>query len=167
MIRGGWTDLWRARSAALLGIVALGATLAACEHPITMVTPHLEVADLVLRDSSGAQLARTADNRAWRGDSLVLEDGRALHLVVNLVDFQGRELAITERRDMEIRAEAADGALLQWEPRRGFGLLHPFGAGRTRIRFMVWHLSHPDLVSPWLDVVVRQAGAGGGDASPR
>jgi hypothetical protein len=147
--------------------MAAGAALAACEHPITVVTPHLEVADLVLRDSAGMQLARTLDNRSWRGDSLVLEDGRALRLVIALVDFQGRELAVSERRDLEIRAEAEDGALLQWEPRSGFGLLHPFGSGRTRIRFMVWHLSHPDLVSPWLDVVVRPPAAGGGDALTR
>jgi hypothetical protein len=85
----------------------------------------------------------------------VLEDGRSLHLVVNLLDFKGNELSITERRDVEIRAEAEDGALLQWEPRRGYGLLHPFGAGRTRIRFLVWHISHPDLITPWFPVVVH------------
>jgi hypothetical protein len=139
----------------MIGALVIGMALAGCAHPIPVVSSHTEAADLILRDSAGAPLARTVDNRAWLGDSLVLEDGRSLQLVVNLLDFKGNELSITERRDVEIRAEAEDGALLQWEPRRGHGLLHPFGAGRTRVRFLVWHISHPDLITPWLPVVVR------------
>jgi hypothetical protein len=141
--------------AVLLRATVICLSLAGCAHPIPVVSSHTEAADLVFRDSAGALVARTVDNRAWHGDSLVLEDGRPLHLVVNLLDFKGNELSIAERRDLEIRAEAEDGALLQWEPRRGYGLLHPFGTGRTRIRFLVWHISHPDLITPWIPVVVR------------
>ena len=53
------------RLRAVLMLLAV-AGVAACEHPIAVVTPHAEVADLVFTDSSSAAVVmRTTDNRVW------------------------------------------------------------------------------------------------------
>lgn len=130
-----------------------------CEHPIAIVTPHAEAADIVLRDSTGAALGRTMDNRRWMGDTLTVTDGGARRLVVNLLDFRDAEFSIATRRDLTIRMEAEDPRFVQWEPLTGFGRLQAFQPGVTRVRFLVWHVTHADLVSPWIPVRVVAPGA--------
>jgi hypothetical protein len=144
------------RLAALAGLAA--ALLAACEHPIAIVTPHVEAADLLVRDGTGVLLARTHDNRRWEGGPLVARDGAPTAVVVELLDFQGRPLAEAgSRADVELRLEAEDDGRVVWEPLRGRGLLHGLSVGRTRVRFLVWHETHADLVTPWLALEVRPA----------
>jgi len=126
-----------------------------CEHPLGIVTPHIEAADLLVSDSTGALLARTEFNRSWSVDSLVLEDGNSLRLVLTPLDFRGEPIDIAERSDLSYRMEAEDGSLLQWEPQRDFAWIHPFAPGVTRVRFLIWHINHADFVTPWLRVVVR------------
>ena len=132
---------------------------AACEHPIGVVTPHVEAADLVVADSAGRVLARTELNRAWSADSLSVRDGVPLAVVLTALDFRGQPIDLAGRADLSFRMEAEDGALLQWEPRTGFGYLRPFGAGATRVRFLIWHGDHADFVTPWLRVRILPAGA--------
>jgi len=143
------------RFMARLGALAAALALAACDHPIGIVSAHLEAADLVVRDSTGAELTRTRFNRAWAVDSLVLRDGASLRVSITPVDFRGAELDVGERRDISYRFDAERAELVQWEPQRGFGWLHPFGRGETRVRFLIWHGDHADFVSPWLRVVIR------------
>jgi hypothetical protein len=142
-------------------LVTLAAALlvAACEHPIGIVTPHVEAADMVLADSAGTLLTRTDFNRAWTIDSLVIRDGEPLRLVLTPLDFRGQPIDITGRADLSFRMEAEDPALLQWEPQRDFAWIRPFAAGETRVRFLIWHINHADFVTPWLRVVVRPARA--------
>lgn len=128
--------------------------LGACDHPIGIVTPHAEAADLVVRDSAGTALGRTMDNRIWQGDTLRLVDGLATRLVVNLLDFRDTEFSIATRKDLQVRMEAEDARLVQWEPLTGFGRLQTFQPGVTRVRFLIWHITHADLVSPWIPVRV-------------
>jgi hypothetical protein len=137
---------------ALCAFVVLG-----CEHPIAVVTPHAEVADLVFTDSlTAAVVMRTTDNRTWSGApvQLCVDDVRTL--VPQPLDFRGLPVDLVSRRDLEIRGESADPIVL-WEPLRGRGRLTALAPGTTRMRFLVWHLTHADLVSPWLDVVVHPA----------
>lgn len=137
-------------TAIVLGLALTGA----CEHPIAVVTPHAEVADLVFTDStSGSLVARTTDNRAWTGAPLQLCAGEARTLVPQALDFRGLPVDLVSRRDLEIRGESAE-PLVAWEPLRGRGRLFALAPGTTRVRFLVWHLTHADLVSPWLDVTV-------------
>jgi hypothetical protein len=146
----------------LLRATALGALLAAgaCEHPIAIVTPHVEAADVVVRDTAGALLARTHDNRRWEGGPLRAADRAATPLVVELLDFRGVPLAgVAGRADVELRLEAEDDGRVVWEPLRGRGLLHGLAVGTTRVRFLVWHQTHADLVTPWLALEVRPAAA--------
>lgn len=140
-------------------VVGAAVTLAGCEHPIAVVTPHIEAADLVVADSAGTVLTRTEFNRSWQVDSLVLDDGRPRRVVLVPIDFRGQPIDISDRRDLSFRLEAEDGALLQWEPQRGFGWLRPFATGATRVRFLIWHDTHADFITPWLRVVVRPAPA--------
>lgn len=135
--------------------------LAACEHPLAVVSSHIEAADLVVADSSGVVINRTAFNRAWAEDSLLLRDGDALRVVLTPLDFRGEAIDLSERSDLSFRVEAEDGALLQWEPQRDFGWLRPFAVGETRIRFLIWHINHADFVTPWLRVVVQPAASPG------
>ncbi|MFN8858823.1 MAG: hypothetical protein ACK6DP_05365 [Gemmatimonas sp.] len=135
------------------------ALVAACDHPIAVVTPHAEVADLVFADSvSGAVLARTTDNRTWTGAPLQLCVDEVRTLLPQALDFRGVPVDLVSRRDLEIRGESAD-ALVAWEPLRGRGKLFALAPGTTRVRFLVWHLTHADLVSPWLDVIVHPRAA--------
>jgi len=133
--------------------------MTACEHPIAVVTPHVEVADLVFADSATSTLVmRTTDNRAWNQSPLQLCAGDARTLVTQALDFRGVPVDLVSRRDLEIRGESADANVL-WEPLRGRGRLTALASGSTRVRFLVWHLTHADLVTPWLDVIVHPAGA--------
>ncbi len=145
--------------AALLGAaLALGGP-AACEHPIAVLTPHVEAADLEVRDAGGALLARTRDNRAWEGAPLVLTDGETRTLRVTPLDLEGAPVRLDGRAGVDVRAEAEPAAALVWEPRAGEARLTALAAGPARIRLLVWHETHADLVTPWLDVVVAPPGA--------
>jgi hypothetical protein len=137
--------------AAAFALLGLGA----CDHPIAIVSAHIEAADLIVRDSAGVELTRTSFNRQWMVDSLVLRDGASLRVTITPVDFRGEELELGDRRDLSYRFDAERAELVQWEPQRGFGWLHPFGRGETRVRFLIWHGDHADFVSPWLRVVIR------------
>jgi hypothetical protein len=133
------------------------ALLTACDHPIAVVTPHAEVADLVLMDSTTRQVVvQTTDNRSWSGAPLHLCEDAVRSLVPQAIDFRGLPVDLVSRRDLEIRGESATPQVL-WEPLRGRGRLIGLAPGSTRIRFLVWHLTHADLVTPWLDVIVHPA----------
>lgn len=143
------------RFVALFASAAAALTLLGCEHPIAVVTPHAEVADLVFTDSvTQVEVARTTDNRSWSGAPVQLCDDEVLTLVPVALDFRGVPVDLVSRRDLEIRGESAD-ANVAWEPLRGRGRLLALAPGATRVRFLVWHQTHADLVSPWLDVVVH------------
>jgi hypothetical protein len=136
-------------------VLACSVALGACEHPIPIVTPHVEAADLVIADSAGGVLARTEFNRTWSVPELVLVDGAPLRVVLTPLDFRGQPMDLSGRQDLSFRLEVRDGALLQWEPQRGFAWIRPFGTGATRVRFLIWHGTHADFVTPWLDVVIH------------
>ncbi len=135
-----------------LRAVAAAAALGACEHPIAVVTPHVEAADLVVRDEAGAVVARTRDNRRWEGAPLALTSGRTRTLRVTALDFQGAPVPLDGRAGVDVRAESDPAAALVWEPRTGEARLTPLAAGRARLRLLVWHETHADVVTPWLDV---------------
>lgn len=139
----------------LFTLVSTVLLLAACEHPLPVVTSHIEAADLVVSDSLGQELTRTSFNRSWVVDSLLLRDGESLRITLTPLDFRGATLDLAERRDLSYRFNAEREALVQFEPQRGFGWLHPFGRGDTRVRFLIWHGDHADFVSPWLRVLIQ------------
>lgn len=140
---------------AIAGILATTLVFGACEHPLSVVTPHIEAADLWVSEREGEVIARTELNRSWSVDSLVIRDGEPMALVLTPMDFRGEPIDIADRDDLSFRMEAEDGALIQWEPLTGYGWLRPFARGETRIRFLIWHIGHADFVTPWLRVVVE------------
>ncbi len=128
--------------------------LTACEHPIAVVSPHIEAADLIVEDRAGGQALHTEFNRTWSPSALHLRDDEPVKLFLTALDFRGEPIDISDRPDLSFRMEAEDPAILQWEPLNGFGILRSFGVGETRIRFLIWHINHADFVTPWLDVVI-------------
>jgi hypothetical protein len=147
------------RSAAACATLAV-LVLAACEHPIGIVTPHIEAADLIVFDSAGAVLARTEANRTWQPDSIVVTEGQPLRVIMTLVDFRGELIDVSERGDISFRMEAENASLFQWEPQRGYGWIRPYAPGETQARILIWHDTHPDFVTPWLRLITRPSGMG-------
>lgn len=140
---------------AALAAFALPVVIGACEHPLGVFTPHIEAADLVVTDSLGAVLTRTEFNRVWQVDSLLLAADGPLRISLTPIDFRGTAIDLSARADLTFRLEAENGALLQWEPQQGFGWIRPFASGVTRVRFLIWHDTHADFVTPWLRVIVQ------------
>jgi hypothetical protein len=101
---------------------------------------------------------RTTDNRVWNETPLVLCEGEMRTLVPQALDFRGVPVDLVSRRDLEIRGESVEPNVV-WEPLRGRGRLIALAPGTTRVRFLVWHLTHADLVSPWLEVRVQPRAA--------
>jgi hypothetical protein len=128
----------------------------ACDHPIAVVTPHLEAADVVLRTPQGEEVARTLDNRSWRGSGPTLAVGDSVPLQVRFLDFRGNEIDLTGRSDLQVRLEFDDPAAGLWEPLSDGGRLFAFAPGPQRLRVLVRHLDHVDFVTPWLAVEVAQ-----------
>lgn len=154
--RASHTRASSTRARALGGLLATALLLlSACEHPLPVVTSHIEAADLVMTDSLGSELTRTSFNRSWLVDSLLLRDGESLRITLTPLDFRGAALDVADRRDLSYRFEAERAELVQFEPQRGFGWLRPFGRGETRVRFLIWHGDHADFVSPWLRVMIQ------------
>lgn len=96
-------------------LLASSALLSACEHPIAVVTPHAEVAELMLTDSTDASImVRTTDNRTWSGGPLVLCDGQVRTFIPHALDFRGMPVDLVSRRDLDVRGESED-PLVTWE----------------------------------------------------
>jgi len=147
----------RCRRLALLVALLLGAGATACEHPIAIVTPHVEAQDALVFDTTGRLMARTFDNRRWEGGPFVVRDRGSLPVVVRFLDFQGSEFTVGDRRDLQLRLETEADGVVAWEPLTTRGLLHALSPGTTRVRFAVWHVSHPDFITPWIPVTVAPA----------
>jgi len=134
--------------------VLVAVLVASCEHPIAVVSAHVEAADILIADTAGVILARTEYNRSWNIDALLLTEEQSLAVVPTVLDFRGNVIDLRRRPDISIRMEARDGSLLQWEPLKDRAILHPFAEGSTDVRFLIWHINHADFVTPWLRVTV-------------
>ncbi len=140
-----------------LVVLLLVMGVSACEHPIAVVTPHLEASDAILRTPDGFELARTVDNRSWTGAGPALVSGEGFEMDVTFVDFQGGQLDPDERDDLQVRLEFEDPSAGVWEPLESGGRLFAFAPGDQSMRVVVWHQEHVDFVTPWLDVEVEPA----------
>ena len=150
-----WAFL-RRRALVVAAVIGGSAALAGCEHPIAVVSPHVEAQDLLVRDTSGRLLLRTIDNTTWSDGTLEIPLDDSLPVMIRLVDFRGQEFDLADRsREYSIRMQVENAAAVQWEPRRAMGWLRGFVPGTTRLRVQVWHTDHPDFISPWLTVTVR------------
>lgn len=144
------------RSLRLALLLSATVAVSACEHPIGVVSPHIEAAELLVRDTTGRLLASTVDNRRWSGGELGLAAGDSVPLVVRLLDFQGKEFGLDSRGpDYSVRMDVEQSSSAVWEPLLRFGWLRAFAPATTRIRFQIWHTDHADFVTPWLPLTVR------------
>lgn len=140
---------------ALLTALAL-LSLAGCDHPIPVVSSHVEAADVLLADRpTGTLLARTRDNRTWEGALPAVASGATLALASQFVDFRGAAIDLSGRADFRVRIETEDPRAAVFEPLVGFGRLTALQPGAARVRVVLWHVDHADFVSPWLPWSVR------------
>jgi hypothetical protein len=140
----------------ILPLLSAALTLLGCEHPIAVVTPHVEASDLLVRDTLGVLQWRTMDNQRWNVSALQLQVGDSVPVMIRLTDFQGTEFDLRSRGpEYSVRLEVERGASVGWEPLTRFGWIRAFAPDSTRFRLQVWHTDHADFITPWLTVVVR------------
>lgn len=134
--------------------VAVALAVAACENPVKVSTDHVEVVDMVLHRPDGTRWMGTVDNSRWDAEEMVISAAGPQELQARFRDFRGREVSLAGRRDHVLRVEVEDARIAVHEPLNDRERLIPLAEGRTRVRFLIWHVSHPDFVSPWLPLRV-------------
>ncbi|MGV3711136.1 MAG: hypothetical protein ACO1Q7_20110 [Gemmatimonas sp.] len=153
MTNGGLSSSTRARWTTTALVSAL-TFLAACDNPVQSSSSHIEATEMVLRDSTGAQLARTHNNTQWIGDSLRSRVGQAPIVRVSMLDIRGEEFSLDAFTTHSVRVESEPANLVMWEPFGSYGKLTGLAAGSGRVRILIWHITHPDFVTPWMPVAV-------------
>lgn len=131
------------------------ALLAACENPVRPTEGHLEAVDVRLVTTAGDTLAATVENRMWTGAPLRVARGDTLAFRAVFVDFGGRTFTVA-REGFSVRVEAESGGVVQWEPTDAHDRLIGLAPGTTRLRVMIWHVTHPDFIAPPLEVTVAR-----------
>jgi hypothetical protein len=134
---------------------AAGFALAACENPVRPGGEHLAATETFLRALDGAQVARTVENERWEVAPITLDAGETREVRAVFADFHGREFTLYGRDDFSVRLEFEPGGVMAWEPLADRDRLVARSPGTARMRVMIWHVSHPDFISPWMDVQVR------------
>lgn len=142
---------WRT---ALLAAAA-GLALAACENPVKPTGEHLAATETFLRSMAGADVARTVENARWQGAPITLPVDGTMDVRAVFADFHGREFTLYGRDDFSVRLEFEPAGVMAWEPLADRERLIARTPGTARMRVMIWHVSHPDFISPWVDVAVR------------
>ncbi len=132
----------------------LASALLACRNPISPGSEHLEAIELHLRDPAGARVAGTVDNARWTGAPLRVPSGDTLVLLAEFTDVFGAAFTLVGRREHTLRGEIEAPRMATWTTTDGRGRLVGLLAGTTRVRFHIWHGTHADCSSPWLEVVV-------------
>ncbi len=146
------TRLLRLAPAALLVLA-----LAACDNPVGYQTDHLEAIEMVVRDASGAEIARTDENARWTGPGaggLTVASGETLELAVTVIALDGREIRPDLARGLSVRAEWAPEGHALHEPTDDGDRLLGLRPGTTALRWLVWHGTHADFIAPPLTVTV-------------
>lgn len=141
----------------MLAVVCV-AVLGACDNPVGYQTDHLEAVEVVVRDATGAELARTVENQRWTGPAaeagLVVPAGEVLTLQVRFVTLEGDEVPVTARAGLSLRVEWEPEGLAVHEPLDTTDRLLGLRAGTTAVRLLAWHGTHADFISPPLTVTV-------------
>jgi hypothetical protein len=140
----------------------LAFVLGACDNPIDLEeTEHLEAMEVILRNPQGGEIARSNvidDN--WIGGPLVFQVGVDTDVRVIWLDFEGHEFTLEGRApEFSLRLVVEDGGILATEVLDGHARLRGLAPGETRMRYVIYHVDHPDFQSPWVDVAV--VGVGG------
>lgn len=142
----------------VFAFVFLLLALSACDNPVGYQTDHLEAVEVVVRDASGAELARTVENTRWTGpaaeNGLAVPAGGTLGLQVRFITLEGDEVPITARAGLTLRVEWEPEGLAVHEPLGETDKVHGLRAGSTALRLLAWHGTHADFVSPPLDITI-------------
>jgi len=137
--------------------LALGAMLAlsACTNPVTPSGDHLEAIELTLQSAQDSVLASTRDNSRWIGGPLRVMASADMPLRAVFLDVYNEPFTLEGRRDHTLRVDIEAPSVARWETVGGHGHLRGLQSGITRIRFHIWHGTHADFTSPWLELRVQ------------
>lgn len=122
------------------------------------MTDHLEAVEVIVRDAAGVELARTSENARWTGpaaEGLTVDAGARLDLRVSFATLDGREVRLSEQPGLTLRVEWETDGLAVHEPLDEGDRLHGLRPGATSLRFLAWHGTHADFVSPPLPITIR------------
>jgi hypothetical protein len=134
--------------------VLVACALLACRNPVSPGSEHLEALEVRVRNARGEQLAATVDNTRWIGGPLRLTRGDTMALLAEFTDVFGAPFTLEGRREHTLRAEVEAPRVASLSTSDGRGRLVGLSTGTTRVRLHIWHLTHADFSSPWLEVVV-------------
>ncbi len=137
-----------------LSSLLLLACLGGCRNPVSPGSEHLEAVEIRIRDASGRLVASTVDNARWNGGPLRVTSGDGLELHPEFTGVDGEVFTLEGRREHTLRGEVEAPRMVSWNTADGRGRLVGLLAGTTRIRFHIWHGTHADFSSPWLEVQV-------------
>jgi len=139
-------------------VAACALAFAACDNPVATTTDHLEAVEIIVRDTTGVELARTSENERWTGPAatgLTIDAGARLDLRISFTTLDGREVRLSEQPNLTLRVESEADGFIVHEPLNERDRLHGLRPGTTSLRFMAWHGTHPDFVSPPLPITIR------------
>lgn len=148
------------RTTLCIVLAACALVLAACDNPVATTTDHLEAVEVIVRDAAGAELARTSENEQWTGPAaagLAVDAGARLDLRVSFATLGGREVRLGEQPGLTLRVEWEVDGFAVHEPLDERDRLHGLRPGATSLRFLAWHGTHADFVSPPLPITIHAA----------
>ena len=125
-----------------------------CRNPVSPGSEHLEAVELRITDASGRVVAGTIDNARWTGGPLRVAGGETLGVRAEFTNVFGEVFTLEGRREHTLRGEVEAPRMATWSTTDGRGQLVGVLVGTTRIRFHIWHGTHADFSSPWLEVQV-------------
>lgn len=134
--------------------ITLAVAFTACDNPVESISTHIDAVEMVLRDSTGNLISATENNVRWKEGSLTSQVGQSPTVRISLVDIRGSEFTLAAHDKHSIRVESEPANLVTWEPFGSYGKLVGLAAGTGRVRFLIWHITHPDFVTPWIPVHV-------------
>jgi hypothetical protein len=149
--------MMRRRKRAIRTTAVLASALSlmtACDNPVQSSSSHIEATEMVLRDSAGVSIARTENNVQWSGGVLETRVGVAPIVRISMLDIRGAEFSLDAFTTHSVRVESEPANLVMWEPFGSYGKLTGLAAGSGRMRILIWHVTHPDFVTPWIPVTV-------------
>lgn len=144
------STLFRASRAAF--VLALAATVAACDDSTGPDDDHQEAAGLVVTDQNNVTLVSVNAQRQVTG-SLTVQAGQARHIEVYFVDADGDRFQ-PDDDDHSLGWAVANTAIAAIDAHDGHHDLDGKAAGNTTVVFSLMHGNHSDYDSPAIPITV-------------
>lgn len=142
----------RIRIVPLISLCMSITLMGACENPVKPGTEHLEAVEVQLSSATDSVLALTRDNLVWSGGPIRMVPGEDRKVRVVFFDVYNAPFTLEGRTAHTLRGEIETTRVATWTTVDGHGAIRAIQPGVTRIRFHIWHVTHADFTSPWLEL---------------